>query len=129
MGTRFIATKEAPVHENVKQAILNASELDTRLVMRPLRNTERVLNNPAVERLLQKEKDLGADLKFEDIIDEVAGIYPKVMIDGEPESGAWSCGMVAGLIHDIPSCKELIDQIMKESEEIITNRLSGFLNN
>lgn len=129
MGTRFIATKEAPVHENVKQAILNASELDTRLVMRPLRNTERVLNNPAVERLLQKEKDLGADLKFEDIIDEVAGIYPKVMIDGEPESGAWSCGMVAGLIHDIPTCKELIDQIMKDSEEIITNRLSGFLNN
>ena len=129
MGTRFIATKEAPVHENVKQAILNASELDTRLVMRPLRNTERVLNNPAVERLLQKEKDLGADLKFEDIIDEVAGIYPKVMIDGEPESGAWSCGMVAGLIHDIPTCKELIDQIMKESEEIITNRLRGFLNN
>ena len=129
MGTRFIATKEAPVHENVKQAILNASELDTRLVMRPLRNTERVLNNPAVERLLQKEKDLGADLKFEDIIDEVAGIYPKVMIDGEPESGAWSCGMVAGLIHDIPTCKELIDQIIKESEEIITNRLSGFLNN
>ena len=129
MGTRFIATKEAPVHENVKQAILSASELDTRLVMRPLRNTERVLNNPAVERLLQKEKDLGADLKFEDIIDEVAGIYPKVMIDGEPEAGAWSCGMVAGLIHDIPTCKELIDQIMKESEEIITNRLAGFLNN
>ena len=129
MGTRFIATKEAPVHENVKQAILSASELDTRIVMRPLRNTERVLNNPAVERLLQKEKDLGADLKFEDIIDEVAGIYPKVMIDGEPEAGAWSCGMVAGLIHDIPTCKELIDQIMKESEEIITNRLAGFLNN
>ena len=129
MGTRFIATKEAPVHENVKQAILNASELDTRLVMRPLRNTERVLNNPAVERLLQKEKDLGEDLKFEDIIDEVAGIYPKVMIDGEPEAGAWSCGMVAGLIHDIPSCKDLIDQIMKESEDIINNRLGGFLKN
>ena len=129
MGTRFIATKEAPVHENVKQAILNASELDTRLVMRPLRNTERVLNNPAVERLLQKEKDLGSDLKFEDIIDEVAGIYPKVMIEGEPEAGAWSCGMVAGLINDIPTCKELIDQIMKESEEIITSRLSGFLKN
>jgi nitronate monooxygenase len=129
MGTRFIATKEAPVHENVKQAILNASELDTRLVMRPLRNTERVLNNPAVERLLQKEKDLGVDLKFEDIIDEVAGIYPKVMIDGEPEAGAWSCGMVAGLIHDIPSCKDLIDQIMRESEDIINNRLGGFLKN
>jgi nitronate monooxygenase len=97
--------------------------------MRPLRNTERVLNNPAVEKLLQKEKDLGADLKFEDIIDEVAGVYPKVMNDGEPESGAWSCGMVAGLINDIPTCKELIDQIMSESEEIINNRLGGFLNN
>ena len=71
LGTRFIATKEAPVHENVKQAIVAASELDTRLVMRPLRNTERVLNNAAVERLLQKEKDLGANLKFEDIIKEV----------------------------------------------------------
>tara|TARA_B100000795_G_scaffold220636_1_gene175149 strand:+ start:132 stop:1109 length:978 start_codon:yes stop_codon:yes gene_type:complete len=129
MGTRFIATKEAPVHENVKQAILNASELDTRLVMRPLRNTERVLNNPAVERLLQKEKDLGPNLKFEDIVDEVAGIYPKVMIEGKPESGAWSCGMVAGLIHDIPTCKELIDQIMEESEIIINNRLAGFLKN
>ena len=129
MGTRFIATQDAPVHQNVKEAIVNASELDTRLIMRSLTNTERVLNNPAVERLLQKEKDLGADLKFEDIIDEVAGIYPKVMIDGEPEAGAWSCGMVAGLIHDIPTCKELIDQIMKESEEIITNRLAGFLNN
>ncbi len=56
MGTRFIATKEAPVHENVKQAIVNASELDTRLIMRPLRNTERVLNNEAVERLIAKEK-------------------------------------------------------------------------
>ena len=66
---------------------------------------------------------------FADIVDEVAGVYPKVMNDGEPESGAWSCGMVAGLINDIPTCKELIDQIMSESEEIINNRLGGFLNN
>ena len=71
MGTRFIATKEAPVHENVKQAIVAASELDTRLVMRPLRNTERVLTNAAVERLLEKERRLGPDIKFEDIIEEV----------------------------------------------------------
>ena len=104
MGTRFIATKEAPVHENVKQAILNATELDTRLVMRPLRNTERVLTNAAVERLLQKEKELGPNIKFEDIIEEVAGVYPKIMRDGTMEAGAWSCGMVVGLIHDIPTC-------------------------
>src|SRR5919205_3447919 len=67
MGTRFIATREAPVHQNVKQAILRATELDTRLVMRPLRNTERVLKNDAVERLLEKERELGASIKFEDI--------------------------------------------------------------
>lgn len=127
MGTRFIATKEAPVHENVKQAILAASELDTRLVMRPLRNTERVLTNVAVERLLEKEKALGPDLKFEDIIAEVAGVYPRVMQDGEMDAGAWSCGMVVGLIHDIPTCQELIDGIMAEAEEIIRVRLQRFL--
>ena len=76
MGTRFIATEDAPVHQNVKEAIVNASELDTRLIMRSLTNTERVLNNPAVESLMAKEKALGDDLKFEDIIDEVAGVYP-----------------------------------------------------
>ncbi len=127
MGTRFIATKEAPVHENVKQALVAASELDTRLVMRPLRNTERVLKNAGVEKLLAKEKALGAALKFEDIIEEVAGIYPKVMRDGDMDAGAWSCGMVAGLIYDIPTCKELIDRIMAEAEEIILKRLARTL--
>jgi NAD(P)H-dependent flavin oxidoreductase YrpB (nitropropane dioxygenase family) len=127
MGTRFIATTEAPVHQNVKDAIVAASELDTRLVMRPLRNTERVMTNPAVERLLEKEKALGADLKFEDIIEEVAGVYPKIMQNGDMDAGAWSCGMVAGLIHDIPTSKELIDNIMSEAEGIITKRLAGFL--
>jgi NADH:quinone reductase (non-electrogenic) len=124
MGTRFIATKEAPVHENVKKAIVAASELDTRLVMRPLRNTERVLKNAAVERLLEKEKALGANIKFEDIFGEVAGVYPKIMTEGQMEAGAWSCGMVVGLINDIPTCKELIDRIMKQAEEIITKRLA-----
>ena len=123
MGTRFIATEDAPVHQNVKEAIVNASELDTRLIMRSLTNTERVLNNPAVESLMAKEKALGDDLKFEDIIDEVAGVYPKVMMDGEPEAGAWSCGMVAGLVSDIPTVKELIDRIMSEAEEIIVSKL------
>jgi NADH:quinone reductase (non-electrogenic) len=127
MGTRFIATKEAPVHQNVKDAIVAASELDTRLVMRPLRNTERVLTNAAVERLILKEKELGANLKFEDIIDEVAGVYPKIMTDGTMDAGAWSCGMVAGLIHDIPTCKELIDRIMAQADDIIRKRMMGML--
>ena len=123
MGTRFIATKDAPVHQNVKEAIVNASELDTRLIMRSLTNTERVLNNPAVESLMAKEKALGDDLTFEDIVDEVAGVYPKVMMEGEPEAGAWSCGMVAGLVNDIPSVEELINTIMTEAEEIIASKL------
>src|SRR3982751_4627204 len=74
MGTRFMATQEAPIHDNVKQALVAATELDTRLVMRPLRNTERVLKNAAVDRLLEKEKTLGANLKFEDIVAEVGGV-------------------------------------------------------
>jgi len=123
MGTRFIATKDAPVHQNVKEAIVNASELDTRLIMRSLTNTERVLNNPAVESLMAKEKALGDELTFEDIVDEVAGVYPKVMMEGEPEAGAWSCGMVAGLVNDIPSVEELINTIMTEAEEIIASKL------
>jgi len=127
MGTRFMATKEAPVHDNVKQALVAASELDTRLVMRPLRNTERVLKNAAVERLLEKEKALGPKIKFEDIVPEVAGVYPRIMKKGEMDAGAWSCGMVAGLIHDIPTVKELIDRTMAEAEAIIAKRLAGFM--
>jgi NAD(P)H-dependent flavin oxidoreductase YrpB (nitropropane dioxygenase family) len=127
MGTRFIATQEAPVHENVKQAIVNASELDTRLVMRSLRNTERVINNAAVESLLAKEKRLGDQLTFEDIIDEVAGVYPRIMLEGDMDAGAWSCGMVAGLINDIPTVQALIDRIMSQADEIINNRLKSMI--
>ena len=127
MGTRFIATKEAPVHEKVKQAIVAASELDTRLVMRPLRNTERVLNNAGVERLLAKERALGDKITFEDIIAEVGGVYPRVMKDGDLDAGAWSCGMVAGLIHDIPTVKELIDRIVAEAQQIVRERLAGMV--
>ena len=127
MGTRFIATQEAPVHDNVKQALLAASELDTRIVMRPLRNTERVLKNAAVDRLLEKEKALGPKIKFEDIVGEVGGVYPRIMKEGDMDAGAWSCGMVAGLIHDIPTVKELIDRTMGEAEAIIGRRLATFL--
>lgn len=127
MGTRFIATREAPVHDKVKQAIVAATELDTRLIMRPLRNTERVLTNEAVERLLQKEQELGNKIRIDDIMDEVMGVYPKVMLDGDMDSGAWSCGLVAGLIDDIPTCKELIDGIMAEADRLIRHRLEGML--
>ncbi|HVW70556.1 MAG TPA: nitronate monooxygenase family protein [Steroidobacteraceae bacterium] len=127
MGTRFIATQEAPVHPNVKRAILTASELDTRLIMRPLRNTERVLRNAAVERVLAKERELDGKLTFADIAAEVGGVYPRIMQEGEMDAGAWSCGMVAGLIDDIPTCKELIDRIIAEAERLIRERLARLL--
>jgi nitronate monooxygenase len=128
MGTRFIATQEAPVHENVKRRLVEADELETRLVMRPLRNTERVLANAAAERVLEIEREKGADVTIEDIRHLVAGTQgKKVLHDGEMDAGVWSCGMVAGLIHDIPTCKELVDRIMAEAEQIIRDRLAGFL--
>lgn len=127
MGTRFMVTKEAPIHANVKQAIIDASELDTRLVMRPLRNTERVLVNPTVEKVLKLEKELGSEITFDDISNEVVGVYPKVMLEGEVDAGAWSCGMVAGLINDNPSCDELVRSIINEANQIISARLNSMI--
>jgi nitronate monooxygenase len=126
MGTRFIATKEAPVHENVKQAIVAASELDTRLVLRSMRNTERVLANKGVQKILEIEQGKG-DVSIDELKDYLAGIYPKVMVDGDVDAGAWSCGMVVGLIHDIPTVGELITRIVSEANEIIQKRLAGLV--
>jgi nitronate monooxygenase len=128
MGTRFIATHEAPVHDNVKQALVDADELQTRLIMRPLRNTERVLNNNAVQEVLEIEREKGSDVDIEDIRHLVAGAGGrKVLQEGVMDAGVFSCGMVTGLIHDVPTCKELIDRIMAEADEIICGRLEGFL--
>ena len=127
MGTRFMVTKEAPIHQKVKDAIIAASELDTKLIMRPLRNTERVLVNGAVEKVLEIEREKGSNTKIEDIVDLVGGVYPKVMQQGDVEAGAWSCGMVAGLIHDNPTCKELVDRIMSDAESIIKSRLDNLV--
>ena len=131
MGTRFIATQEAPVHENVKRALVAATELDTRLIMRPIRNTERVLSNAAVEKILQIERErleAGQAVSIEDIRHLVAGSENrKVLQQGEMDAGAWSCGMVAGLINDIPTCRELLDGIMEQAESLIRERLAGML--
>ena len=128
MGTRFIATKEAPAHDNVKRALVAANELQTRLIMRSLRNTERALTNAAVEQILVIERDKGAATTIEDIRPLVAGSENRrVLQEGVMDAAAWSCGMVAGLIHDIPTCKELIDRIMQGAEEIISRRLEGLL--
>jgi nitronate monooxygenase len=128
MGTRFIATQEAPVHENVKRALVEADELSTRLIMRSLRNTERVLTNKAVEEILLLEREKGGELGIMDIRHLVAGAENrKVLQEGMLDNAAWSCGMVAGLIHDVPTVRELIDRIMAEAEALIRGRLEGLL--
>jgi len=128
MGTRFIATKEAPVHENVKQALVDADELATRLIMRSIRNTERVLDNKAVDEIIRLEAEKGKDLGINDIRHLVAGSENrKVLQEGMMDNAAWSCGMVCGLIHDIPTVAELIDRIMREAEQLIRGRLEQLL--
>ncbi|MBW2394637.1 MAG: nitronate monooxygenase [Deltaproteobacteria bacterium] len=125
MGTRFIATQEAPVHQNVKQALVDADELQTELIMRPLRNTERVLRNEAVKKIRAIELEKGSDIGIEDIRHLVAGAENrKVLQEGDMDAGAWSAGMVAGLIHDIPTCAELIERIVGDAEEMIRDRLA-----
>lgn len=127
MGTRFVATVEAPVHDRVKRAILAATELDTRIVMRPLRNTERVLRNAAVDRILEVEHALGEAVTFDDVAPWVAGVYRDIMQGGDVDRGAWSCGMAAGLIDDLPSCAELLTTIVADAERIIGQRLAGLI--
>jgi nitronate monooxygenase len=97
MGTRFIATREAPAHGNVKQALVAANELQTRLILRPLRNTERVLTNAAVEEILAIEREKGAGTTIEDIRHLVGGAgNRRVLQDGDMDAGAWGCGMALG---------------------------------
>jgi nitronate monooxygenase len=128
MGTRFIATREAPVHDNVKRALVEADELQTRLIMRPLRNTERVLSNAATQRILEIEREKGGAVAIDDIRHLVKGELGRTVLhEGKMDAGAWSCGMVAGLIHDIPTVKELVDRIMSEAETLIRGRLEGML--
>ena len=126
MGTRFVATREAPVHINVKQALVRAGERDTRLIMRTLRNTERVLANSAVQKVLEIEAK--GDTKIEDIVPYVSGKRGLAMLEnGDTESAAMSAGQVVGLIRDIPSVQELMDRIIAEAREIMTSRFGAIL--
>jgi len=127
MGTRFVATQEAPCHENVKQALVGHGERDTRLIMRPLRNTERVLNNAAAQKVLEIEASK-AEVQIDDIRHIVSGLNGlKVLEEGDVDAGVMSFGQVMGLIHDVPTVKELIDRIVIEAEDIIRNRLGAMV--
>ncbi len=125
MGTRFMVTKEAPIHENVKQKMVDASELDTSLIYRSLRNTARVFKNSVAEQVVEIESQDG-ETKFEDIQPLVQGAKGRELFDsGDLDKGIWSAGMVVGLIDDVPTCDELISRIVREAEEIINERLGS----
>lgn len=127
MGTRFVATQEAPVHENVKQRMVEASELDTSLIFRTLRNTARVFKNSIAEKVVKIEA-LPGDTDFKDLQPLVAGVKGREVLDkGDLEYGIWTAGMVVGLIKDIPTCDDLIKTIMADAEEIISARLGGMV--
>lgn len=124
MGTRFMVTKEAPIHENVKQAMVDATELDTELIYRSLRNTARVFKNSIAEKVVEIESKPGKT-EFEDIRPLVQGAKGKELFEeGDLDRGIWSAGMVVGLIDDIPSCSELIERIVADAENIIEQRLT-----
>jgi nitronate monooxygenase len=126
MGTRFVATREAPVHGNLKQALVRHSETDTRLIMRSLRNTERVLHNLAADKVLEIERR--GNTRIQDLIPYVSGLAGKVMLEcGDVEKATMAAGQCIGLIRDIPTCRELLDRIMADAEAIIRTRLSGML--
>ena len=123
MGTRFMCTKESPIHQKVKEQIVANDERATNLIFRTMHNTARVAKNAVSDEVVAIERKGGA--KFEDVKDLVAGARGKVVYeDGDPDYGIWSAGMIQGLIHDIPSCAELITRMVSEAEEIIAGRLA-----
>jgi NAD(P)H-dependent flavin oxidoreductase YrpB (nitropropane dioxygenase family) len=119
MGTRFLATKEAPGHPKIKELLIAASERDTVLLLRSFRNTMRALSTPTAEKVLELEKQ-GADIhRLERLISGSEGL--KLLESGDVDNGLLSVGQIVGLVHDIPTVKELIDRIIKEAEEVVTN--------
>ncbi|MFO1237180.1 MAG: nitronate monooxygenase family protein [Alphaproteobacteria bacterium] len=122
MGTRFMATKEAPIHQNVKETLVSNDERATDIIFRTLHNSARVARNAVSQQVVAIEKKGGA--KFDDIKELVAGTRGGMVYEsGDTDYGIWSAGQTQGLIHDIPSCAELVQRIMTEAEAIIRNRL------
>ncbi|KAI9725037.1 MAG: hypothetical protein M1812_000313 [Candelaria pacifica] len=126
MGTRFMCTIEAPIHQKVKQAIVDAQETDTELVLRRWRNTSRLFGNKVAKEAVKVEKESTSG-KFEEVAPYVSGKRGReVFINGDVDYGVWTAGQVIGLIHDIPSCDELVKRIEREAEETL-NRASALI--
>lgn len=125
MGTRFMATVEAPIHDNVKQAIVVGDERATELILRPLRNTSRVASNE-VSREVVARLEAGAD--FAGVRDLVAGARGRTVYEtGDLDAGIWSVGLVQALVRDVPTVSELVDRLVEEAARTISARLSGML--
>jgi len=125
MGTRFMATAEAPIHDNVKQALVDGDERSTNLIFRELRNTARVAKNAISDEVVGILADGG---KFEDVRELVAGVRGRTVYEtGDLDGGIWSAGTVQGIINDVPTCAELIGRIASEAEDIISSKLAGLI--
>jgi len=125
MGTRFMATQEAPVHPNIKEKMVNASELDTTLIFRSLRNTARMFTNSVSEKVVSMEAE---GKKIDEIGPVASGQRGKLVYEeGDSEAGVWSAGMCIGLVDDVPTVKELVDRIVGEAEELINQRLKSIV--
>jgi nitronate monooxygenase len=126
MGTRFMATKEAPIHEGVKQQLVESDERQTALLFRTMRNTARVHRNSVADQVIEIEHRPGSS--FKDVQDFVAGVKGRHVLEaGALDHGIWSAGQVQGLIKDIPTVKELVHRIVREAEAIIDARLAGMM--
>ncbi|MCW2539409.1 MAG: putative oxidoreductase [Frankiales bacterium] len=127
MGTRFVATREAPVHDNVKQQIVSNDERSTQLIFRPFRNSARVARNAISEQIAELEAQPGAT--FQDVAELAAGKRGRtnVLEQGDMSDGIWWASQAQGLIDDVPNCAELVDRIMAEAQEIISSRLPSYL--
>jgi NADH:quinone reductase (non-electrogenic) len=126
MGTRFMATKEAPIHDNIKQKLVDSDERQTALLFRTMRNTARVHKNSVAEKVIEIEHQPGSS--FEDVRNFVAGVKGRHVLEaGALDHGIWSAGMVQGLIHDVPSVRDLVQRIVRGAEEIIAGRLHGMV--
>ncbi|MFS0883643.1 NAD(P)H-dependent flavin oxidoreductase [Aeromicrobium sp. 179-A 4D2 NHS] len=125
MGTRFMSTQESWIHQNVKDRIVEATERETSLIFRPLRNTARVARNEVSVKVVEM---LNEGAQFEDVRDLVAGVRGREVYEsGDLDAGIWSVGMVQGLIQDVPSARELVERMVAGAEEIINGRLKGFI--
>ena len=123
MGTRFMATKEAPIHQNVKEKIVSSDERSTSLIFRTMRNTSRVYGNSVAKKAIEMETE---GKTIQEIGPIVSGAKGRIVYEtGDLEHGVWSAGTCMGLIQDIPSCKELVERIVSEAEEMIRGRLTG----